>query len=482
MYKPIIVCMVLLGILFSAHAQFLRVSDDSRYLTDGQGEAFVWIGDTAWELFHRLNREEATAYLRNRVEKGFTVIQAVVLAENDGLRTPNAYGDVPFENLDPEQPNEAYFEHVDFIVQKAEELGLIMGMLPTWGDKLYSDHPAAGPIVFTETNAEVYGEFLGERYKDAPVVWILGGDRNVANQNVFDIWTAMARGIRRGDGGRHLMSFHPRGDHTSAYWFHDQDWLDFNMVQSGHARRFNPVYEFAELHLFRQPRKPFLEAEPAYEDIPIEFWRYCDWSNPQRVPDGVLDENGLIQDSSYFEKGYFTDYDVRVHAYWNVFAGACGYTYGNNAIWQMYRPGQAIAIPCLTDWRTAMDRPGAADMRHLRDLLESRPFDQLLPDQSVIYGRNPRDKHHVRAAVARDGSFLFVYLPTGKPVDIVMSNIKDDRAVAWWFNPGNGETESLGEMQTDQVHTFTPPVEKKETDWVLVVDGKSAGYAAPGVW
>src|SRR5690606_18270174 len=101
---------------------------------------------TAWELFHKLNREEATEYLENRKSKGFTVIQAVVLAENNGLRTPNSYGEVPLIVLDPTKPNEKYFEHVDFVVNKAEELGLVIGMLPTWGDKIFSENPGAGPI------------------------------------------------------------------------------------------------------------------------------------------------------------------------------------------------------------------------------------------------------------------------------------------------------------------------------------------------
>ena len=117
----------------------LRVSESKRYLETTEGKPFLWIGDTAWELFHRLNREEAVEYLENRKAKGINVIQAVVLAERDGLRTPNPYGALPFKDLDPTQPNEAYFEHVDFIVNEAEKLGLYLGMLPTWGDKIFSE-------------------------------------------------------------------------------------------------------------------------------------------------------------------------------------------------------------------------------------------------------------------------------------------------------------------------------------------------------
>src|SRR5688572_30626223 len=113
----------------------LKVSDNRRFLVTEGGEPFFYLGDTAWELFHRLNREEAGRYLQNRADKKFTVIQAVVLAELDGLNTPNAYGHRPLEGNDPARPNAAYFEHVDWIVNRAESLGLTIGMLPTWGDK-----------------------------------------------------------------------------------------------------------------------------------------------------------------------------------------------------------------------------------------------------------------------------------------------------------------------------------------------------------
>jgi len=58
---------------------YLKVSKNGRFLEDKTGKPFLYLGCTAWELFHRLNREEATEYLTNRAEKGFTVIQAVVL-------------------------------------------------------------------------------------------------------------------------------------------------------------------------------------------------------------------------------------------------------------------------------------------------------------------------------------------------------------------------------------------------------------------
>ena len=75
-----------------AQQHMLQVSANNRFLVKANGQPFFYLGDTAWELFHRLNREEADAYLQDRAGKGFTVIQAVVLAELNGLRDPNPYG------------------------------------------------------------------------------------------------------------------------------------------------------------------------------------------------------------------------------------------------------------------------------------------------------------------------------------------------------------------------------------------------------
>src|SRR5581483_1015563 len=161
----------------------LRVSDNKRFLVTADGRPFFWLGDTAWELFHRLNREEAVIYLDNRAARRFTVVQAVALAELDGLNTPNAYGHRPLRNNDPatpdvkDGPENDYWDHVDFVVNEAASRGIYVALLPTWGDKWNIDR-GAGPEIFTPQNAETYGRWLGARYRTTSnIIWVLGGDR-----------------------------------------------------------------------------------------------------------------------------------------------------------------------------------------------------------------------------------------------------------------------------------------------------------------
>ena len=110
--------------------RILKVYPNKRYLSWDDGEPFWYMGDTAWELFHRLTREEVQEYLDIREDQGFNVIQAVALGEFDGLTAVNAYGRLPFI-LDPEgipvvKPDdtwESYWKHVDWCIQ---EMGKII--------------------------------------------------------------------------------------------------------------------------------------------------------------------------------------------------------------------------------------------------------------------------------------------------------------------------------------------------------------------
>ncbi|WPP53249.1 glycoside hydrolase family 140 protein [Catalinimonas niigatensis] len=439
--------MLLAGMNTSLLAQSLKVSDNKRYLIKEDGTPFFWLGDTAWELFHRLDREEATMYLEDRADKGFTVIQAVVLAELDGLNTPNPYGDSPLINNDPTQPNEAYFEHVDFIVDKAEDLGMYIGMLPTWGDK-FNKRWGVGPEVFTPENARTYGEFLGERYKDKPIIWILGGDRIPEEEEDFAIIRAMAEGLANGDEDTHLMTYHPMGGRHSSEFFHEDEWLDFNMYQSGHGQKNTPNYEMTAHNYQLEPVKPNLDGEPNYEDHPIN-WKP--------------------------ENGWFDDADVRQAAYWSMLSGALGHTYGDHNIWQMWQEGREPISSARTPWKEAIDHPGSQQMEYMRQLFESRNFTELIPDPSLVVNAEGEDRH---IAAARGSDFMMVYLPANSSVEVDAQKLSGKRINAWWFDPRTGDSVSLGKFKNNDSYTFRTPIATK--DWVLVIDDANKAYTTPG--
>ncbi|MDZ7608602.1 MAG: glycoside hydrolase family 140 protein [Cyclobacteriaceae bacterium] len=420
------------------------------------GKPFSRLGDTAWELFHRLTREEADLYLKNRAEKGFTVIQAVALAELDGLHeSKSVWRDSP-ENDDPTKPREAYFQHVDYIIRKADQLGLYIGLLPTWGDKVFTDRWGAGPQIFNEENAKIYGKWIGDRYKNQKnIIWIIGGDRNPRNEGDVAIWRAMASGIVDGVGGpdKALMTFHPQPnsveDGGSSKWFHNDSWLDFNMFQTGHCRE-NNVWDRIEVVYNRKPVKPVLDGETIYEDHPVCF--------------------------NATDLGISSAYDVRKHAWLAVFAGAFGHTYGCHDIWQMYAPNRTPVNGPHYPWYVAVDLPGAGQMKYLRYLIESRPMLDRVPDQSLITnGRNAND----RIQATRGKDYIFVYSAQGQKFTLNTSKISGKEINACWYNPRSGEIKVIGKSAKNAQQEFIPPTTGYGQDWVLVVDDASKAYQNP---
>jgi len=442
----------------------LKVSENKRFLVREDGTPFFYLGDTAWELFHRLNREEADKYLADRVAKGFTVIQAVAIAELDGHKDPNPYGHLPLTDLDPARPAvqdgpaNDYWDHVDYILNKANSLGLYIGFLPTWG-RYWHDQIKDGQPLFTPQNAEVYGEWLGRRYKDKALIWILGGDRPVENDTHREIIRAMARGLRRGDGGAHLMTLHPPGGNSSSTWFHNDDWLDFNMRQNGHVPEFTGRYDKTREDYDRTPVKPVIDGEPIYEDHPVSF-----------------DAKKL---------GHSISSDVRRPLYWDLFSGACGHTYGHHSVWQMWQPGRNPINNPLMPWYEAIDQPGAGQMQYGRRLIESRPILSRVPDDSIIVtDRVPTSvpgagRYRFVATRDTDGSYAMVYAPVGRAFKVRMDVVKGAKVKAWWYNPRNGQAAAIGEFPNTGEHEFLPPDKGEMLDWVLVLDDASKGYPAP---
>lgn len=449
-----------------APMQGLRVSANHRFLIKRDGTPFFYLADTAWELLHRLNRDEIDYYLRNRANKGFTVIQATILAEDNGLSVKNAEGQLPLINFDPATPNDKYFRLVDYTVDRAAADGLYMGLLPTWGSWVDGKPHRIweGRKVFNARNAYLYGLYLGKRYAAKPnIIWILGGDRSPVGH--MDIWNAMAKGLREGDGGRHLITYHPGGSTSTTQFLSQAPWLDFNMLQVGHYR-FNGDDPEAVQHDYNsQPTRPVVDGETTYEGMPVDTIP----QNPR-----------------------FAAYDVRKAAYWAVFAGAMGHTYGDNSVWQMYRKGEIPICGARIDWMKALDAEGSSQMVHLRDLMESRPYLTRIPDQSLILP-NPetigRDSDHIQ--ITRDGiagendaTYIMVYLPILKYFGINTSVIPTSTLRAWWYNPRTGESYLIGVFQNHgdfaPKDDHLPQASEEGPDWVLVIDDASRDYPAPG--
>ena len=432
----------------------LKVSDNHRFLVDENGDPFFWLGDTGWLLFKKCNREEAVTYLKNRKQKGFNVIQVMVLHDLDN--TVNVYGDAAFEDKDVSIPittegnlyndDEQYdfWDHVDYIIKKAGKEGIYMALVPVWGSNIKN-----GSVTLEQ--ASKYAEWLANRYKDYNnIIWLNGGD--TPGSDSTDIWNAIGNIINKVDTN-HLITFHPRGRLMSSDWFHNEDWLDFNMFQSGHRRYDQDDTErafgqdnwrYVELDYQRKPVKPTIDGEPSYEHI------------PQGLHDTL--------------QPFWNENDVRRYAYWSVFSGAFGHTYGHNSIMQFYKPGDTEkSFGVKKSWTEAMDDPGASQMIHLKNLILSKPFLERVPDQSIIADGQGEKYDYIVAT--RGNRYALIYTYTGNSFSVDMGKFTASEYSASWFNPRNGTSTEIGEFLIEGVTPFDPPSEPEEgNDWVLVLD------------
>ncbi len=451
-----ILCFLLLaGSCFAQNAELpaLRISDNQRYFVQEDGTPFFWLGDTGWLLLSKLDREETKRYLDERAAQGFNVIQVMLLHQ---LMVTNAYGDSALvegnvalpattSGSDPGDGSAYdYWDHVDYVFDLAAERGIYLAPVPVWGSNV-----RAGGV--TVAQAAAYAGWLAQRYADqSNVIWLNGGD-TPGDENT-EVWNAIGRALRSGDPGS-LITFHPYGRMNSATWFHEADWLDFNMFQSGHRRydqdagdgSYGPDnYKYVRDNYDRRPIKPTLDGEPSYESI----------------PQGLHDP----------AEPYWTAADVRRYAYWSVFAGAAGFTYGHNAIMQMHTPGDADANYGVREsWTEALQAPGAQQMRYLKDLMRSFPYLERIPDQSLI-AEGQGDQYAYQAATRGD-DYALIYTYDGRPITANTATLPGRRVRASWFNPRSGGRIWIGTYRKQDRQTFDPPgIVGDGDDWVLILE------------
>lgn len=431
----------------------LVVAYNKRFLMTETGEPFFWLGDTGWLLFSRLNKQEAEHYLEVRRSQGFNVIQVMAI---HNLPTENVFGNAPFLNNDPSQPllvddekREGYWEHIDDIIEIAAAKGLYVAIVPVWGSVV-----KAGKV--NKEQAKAYGEFLGKRYGSLNnIIWLNGGD--VEGDRKMEVWDALGESIKA-EAPDQLMTFHPFGRTQSSTWFHDRDWLDFNMFQSGHRRygqtdkngkdgdhfgESNWRYVVSDYAL--DPIKPTIDGEPSYELIPHGLH---DPSEPWWQPD-----------------------DVRRYAYWAVFAGAFGHTYGHSSVMQMHNSKYPLGdYGAKKYWDEAIFDLGGIQMQYLKSLICNYPFFERIPDQSVVI--DPGEGYQ-RVLVTRGKTYLLAYTYTGRSFSLKLGIIEGEHVKAIWYDPKTGKRSESELILNQGAAKFNPPGEVGEgKDWVLILESE----------
>lgn len=437
------------------------------YLLNGD-RMFFWLGDTAWLLFSKLNREEMETYLRNRAEKGFTVIQAVAVHHFPAV---NVYGQAAFadeeKKLPAEETENGYWELIDFAVRKAAELGMYVGLLPHWGDQREK---------FTMEQMESYVRFLAGRYGSEPnIIWVTGGDTR--GSQGADYWKTMGRLLKE-RCPKQLVTFHPFGRTSSLDYFPEEDWLDFHMFQSGHRR-----YDQKVLGAWDDTVKQQEEAGiPYYGE---DNWRYVQdvqkAGEPKPVLDGEPSYEHIPQGLHLGDQPYWSTEQVRRYGWWCMLAGGCGFTYGHNSVMQFYGGKEKGSYHVKIHWKDAIHGPACDSVAHMKEILEEileKHFREAKPAQELLAGDCvwEESQKEERILAMEAGPWIVCYSYTGKTVELDGSRLGEGALSYWWVNPLSGVKSYGGrrEISGESLKFETPKGDDAHKDWVLLLKKEEA--------
>lgn len=381
----------------------VKVSENGRYFVDQNGAPVFWLGTTQWNIFREYTLDEARMTIESVKKNGFSFIQAMLMGVGDGTK-PNVHGEKPWINDDPLTPNEAYFKNVDSVIGIARENNVIFSIT------LY--HQRYRKFI-TLNNARAWAKWLAQRYRNIPnIVWTMAPE---AKKEFVPILRELAAGLHEGDGGIHLITFKPDPAPYSSSFIHDENWLDFNSMQTWKSVEL--IYPMVTRDYNLKPVKPVLMGEGAYE-----------------------------QGSEY---GFdVTPLWIRRQAYYSYLAGA-HHTYGHNDSWRV-----------LPTWKKALNAPGAVQMGVLRKIfLDRKEWWFLVPDQSIFAAGGNVDGQILNlAAHHKDGKWVMVYLGSKSSFSINMSKINTENKVnAFWINPKTGDSVAVGSFPNTGVKTFSTP-------------------------
>jgi len=303
----------------------VHVSANGRYLEDASGKPFLLHGDTAWSLMVQLTREETEEYLENRRKKGFNAILVQLIQKSNADNPPNnAYGDAPFTRSgDFSTPNEAYFAHVDWVIQKANEKGILVVLNPAFTGQSNTNSPygwIAEIIANGPTKCRNYGRYVGNRYKNfTNIIWQAVGDMTLAaGASGEKNWLEILKGIRDFAPSHHWTAHYKRfSTALEVPAFAPQMTLDNTYTGTRPYIRTLMAYN-------RNDHKPTFLNEAGYED-----------DTPARPP-------ALI----------------RAQTYWTLLSGATGHFFGSDYIHSLGGPRGSPSNPLpVFDWR-GDGRPG----------------------------------------------------------------------------------------------------------------------------
>ncbi len=419
----------------------LKVSDNERHLTHADGTPFFYLADTAWLAPQYASVSDWRTFINDRAEKRFSAIQVAPASDWDrneadpgnALKADyrNVNGDWPFTTTDGKflarsnltMWNPAYWQHVDEMVEYANQKGLVLFMNGVM-------HPAGGAA---DGAPEAFARALAGRLAGNHVILAPNFDANPWRTNKVADFEKVGQALQQ--SGPNLVASHPNTSYEPVEKGHAYTWLDVSGVQSGHNNG-NRESVFANA---RQWTREAYDLKPTKPVINLEAF---------------YDASG----SGYTTGKYAgTPKDARAAGYLSVLNGSAGYGYGAFGIWN-WEPDEKKPY----HWKKAINYDSSTQLGYMVELMQAVEWWKLEPRSDAIRnqptsGTNWRQKV-MAFAIADDQRTGVAYLPAGGSIELDMSVFADDIVSARWFDPINNRyTDIDGKFDNEGNAVFSVP-------------------------
>lgn len=272
----------------------------------------------------------------------------------------------------------------------------------------------------------------------------------------IEVYHALGRRLKAADANR-LVGFHPFGRCSSSLWFQDAEWLDFHMFQSGHRR-----YDQCQMGAWD-------DTSNCMAMFGEDNWKYANYDraiSTKPTLDGEPSYEWVVQGLHDATQPYWVAKDVRRYAYWSVFAGSAGHTYGDNSIIMFFDGHKdGVIYGAKEYWKAALHHAGSGQMGYLKALIESVDYPNgRQADELVIGGQKER---YERIAVFAGEEYLLAYSFLGK--DFALDTGKYMGKDVWLFRPSTGIYSYYGKVEHDIFEYSEIPSHNEDTDIVVVI-------------
>lgn len=404
---------------------------------------FPWVGDSAWAAPMKATTSEWDTYLTNRASKGVNVVHigpAPYWAGSTDTPDPGQSANTPFvgsgcsgpQPTSCQTPNMNFWRRFEGKIEAANQKGLhvfLAGLMEPVGGPSGSRYPAAQEAIY-------FARWLAARLAGNHVIFSPGFDSPYQASLHKPVGAAIKAVVPK-----HLVTNHWNTTSVTSYAnLHDEPWLDFEMVQSGHNNGVMTT-------VLQRAR-----------ELP---WQVAGASNPGYAP-FVYNRKPTVNGEAIYDQGgagpttAFNTTRARQAGYLSWLSGSFGYTWGLGGVWDWGICGSSSSNICgyqmaagYRNYSEALNQPVNNHIKNFGQLLRTRiSFGRYkymdVYEQNRIRNQAPDNEQHKKMVLARNPEWILAYLPFNQSIRFVHSgNNSVNLATARWWNPRNGTVELI---------------------------------------